>query len=1157
MILIVSCVIIFSLIFSANANAEGAKVGLTYVYGLNGNQEILGDPSRQIIYYADRNAGDLILWNYSSNAKMNLSIGAQPICVDLGVNDTLLYVALATDRSIAVVDVNAFVVDHYISLNFTPASLAARSANELYISSANDTLVRLVNLTSDAVSISFDAGYTAILNANTKGDDLLATAIWKPDGHVNITRYSLTPTPHAIVSTDLGLGVTAQVAVDWDNGAFYLAANGLGGFQKRSLSDLHLMASFNNWRDTNGIALSRDAKTVYAVCTSSYWDLPGGQQIDRWGSMIYILAANDFTLEGMKFISGERGAITASNDPNSVFIGSPLEKVGVELNIQPGLPAPGSIYGYTPSYVEFNFAGDVLPAFRPEYVKVYLDGGLLSVSQTPSSSYRAMITSAFADGGHSVEVNINDSIYGGWNFTIDSTSPYAILPALNLTSPAANSYVSEIPGSVSVTYQFSAPEPLSSGISLFFNGIPMIEYTDEWHPGTVYGYVPYVPSMSYGIYTVNANMSWLGGSHNYSWSFTWQQFQFLSPMYPSPGSILPTSPTSVSAELFLGRPAAVINSTEVRIDGVLYPYFVGTFDESNAFVGANLSTPLQPGSHRVHINVSTSLGGLETDWQFSIDALALRQYKQDFSIMLPESWNYSKDIDVGGSNFNLSATGPVLYDVTTNLLVQSGINWSMVENSSLLLSLPDSVINGLHAAGIRCGLMEGPTIVEISGHMAVQYSIQWFDLSIVQRQVIIVNQESHRHWIMTFTVHQGQYFWMRSSFDAMEYSFSLLPGANQTKMTNYDYWGTFTIPVPDTWTTKENQTIGGQLVNLAVEGPVLDGYLVDFAVGSEKNDTVRGDRSSLESQVQEGILSLADKGVYVTLRGDENYTTVSGLPAMIFTLDWTGQPIIEKSIILVDEGSHTRWVVTCGSSRASFDLLEPTFDTIVTGIVITPTIIQPLSPGIPTGLHSVAGNGKITLNWTAPSYEGPGVLTYHLFRDNALIWSGAEIAHNDTGLTNGRNYSYKVSASNDVGWGLNSTLIMISPMAPLVPPGQPTGLKAVVGDGQVTLNWTAPINVGSSEIFGYEVYWGTNASSFVPSGTVFGINCTLTGMTNGHTYYFKVAAVSGAGMGNFSEIIAVTPTASNNNGAIAIVGGVAVIVIVAVVGSLLYLRRKK
>ena len=67
-----------------------------------------------------------------------------------------------------------------------------------------------------------------------------------------------------------------------------------------------------------------------------------------------------------------------------------------------------------------------------------------------------------------------------------------------------------------------------------------------------------------------------------------------------------------------------------------------------------------------------------------------------------------------------------------------------------------------------------------------------------------------------------------------------------------------------------------------------------------------------------------------------------------------------------------------------------------------------------------------------------------------------------------------VQSSNLPAWNNDYTDVfdwMFAQRKPVVP-GAPSGFKATAGDGQVTLNWTAPADDGGSAILGYKVWYG-------------------------------------------------------------------------------------
>jgi uncharacterized repeat protein (TIGR01451 family) len=94
-------------------------------------------------------------------------------------------------------------------------------------------------------------------------------------------------------------------------------------------------------------------------------------------------------------------------------------------------------------------------------------------------------------------------------------------------------------------------------------------------------------------------------------------------------------------------------------------------------------------------------------------------------------------------------------------------------------------------------------------------------------------------------------------------------------------------------------------------------------------------------------------------------------------------------------------------------------------------------------------------------------------------------------------------------------------------PGAPTDLAASPGNSQVNLSWDAPGDSGASPVTGYNIYAGNNSggesSTPVNSSPVTGTSYTVTGLTDGTTYYFEVTAVNADGEGPASGEASATP----------------------------------
>ncbi|MEI8082805.1 MAG: fibronectin type III domain-containing protein, partial [Actinomycetes bacterium] len=98
-------------------------------------------------------------------------------------------------------------------------------------------------------------------------------------------------------------------------------------------------------------------------------------------------------------------------------------------------------------------------------------------------------------------------------------------------------------------------------------------------------------------------------------------------------------------------------------------------------------------------------------------------------------------------------------------------------------------------------------------------------------------------------------------------------------------------------------------------------------------------------------------------------------------------------------------------------------------------------------------------------------------------------------------------------------------------PGTPAAPTAAAGNGQATIDWTAPTTIGSP-IADYEIRYSSTGgaawSTFTHPASA-ATHATVTGLANGTGYVFQIAAINATGKGAFSPSSAtVTPQAPYN-----------------------------
>ena len=192
-----------------------------------------------------------------------------------------------------------------------------------------------------------------------------------------------------------------------------------------------------------------------------------------------------------------------------------------------------------------------------------------------------------------------------------------------------------------------------------------------------------------------------------------------------------------------------------------------------------------------------------------------------------------------------------------------------------------------------------------------------------------------------------------------------------------------------------------------------------------------------------------------------------------------------------------------------------------------------MAPSVPANLTATAGNASVALTWTASTGSAP--ITYNVYRGTTTGGEGStplasnltSVTYTDTSAINGSAYYYTVSATNSAATSGQSSQASAKPQAPGTAPGVPSGVTATAGNASVSLSWSA--STGSTPIT-YNVYRGTSSGGEGLTPVTTGISTPMytdSGLANGTTYYYKIAATNSVGTSARSTEASSTPVVAN------------------------------
>ena len=184
-------------------------------------------------------------------------------------------------------------------------------------------------------------------------------------------------------------------------------------------------------------------------------------------------------------------------------------------------------------------------------------------------------------------------------------------------------------------------------------------------------------------------------------------------------------------------------------------------------------------------------------------------------------------------------------------------------------------------------------------------------------------------------------------------------------------------------------------------------------------------------------------------------------------------------------------------------------------------------PASPTNLAiSDAKPTTLSLSWTVPESDGGSPITGYIIEKKDRLsnrWSKVTISSIQettfkvTGLQEGTDYEFQVSAENKAGVGKPSDSVTLK----IQPPGAPDApVVEKIDDKAAFVTWSPPESTGGSPITGYILEKRDTAKDRwvkVTRGTIKETSFEVKDLTKDVEYEFRVSAENKAGIGEPSQ----------------------------------------
>ncbi len=293
----------------------------------------------------------------------------------------------------------------------------------------------------------------------------------------------------------------------------------------------------------------------------------------------------------------------------------------------------------------------------------------------------------------------------------------------------------------------------------------------------------------------------------------------------------------------------------------------------------------------------------------------------------------------------------------------------------------------------------------------------------------------------------------------------------------------------------------------------------------------------------------ATNSVGVSLESSSANALVGDVPDAVVGITATAQPNYEIDVTWVAPNDNSYSITSYdlyqddGISNLKVftgNALTYTSTGLTAGTTYTYTVVATNSLGVsPTGSSDVAiagdipsapsnltvtviPGGQLDLSWTPASGNGYAFTgEIQVSTDGGATWTQEVAAHpsastqyQDTGLTNGVTYDYRINATNALGTsGWSNTAGAKAGNVPDAPPG----LSATtISSTEIDVQWLVPSDNGYA-ISQYNLERSIDQVTWTVISNQAGVTFSDTGLTQSTTYYYRVSAQNSLGTSQYSS----------------------------------------